>query len=170
MKRSFELTVFGMGLFAIIFFIFIKFYKEEDSSQVAETDITKNVATEQAPKEAPLEQKPKDNDKVLLFANQLISDNLKAPSTAQFISTEIIYHKETPTEERYIAKVKVDSQNEYSAMIRAQFCVAFTHTKGEDENIFHFNKHRHMETCEDNDERMSIGQKIGHMRMYNFDD
>lgn len=170
MKRFIKVYLTGFGLFGIIFFVVILFYKEDDNSQnIAEKNITQDLIAEQPPKEAP-EQNPKNNDKALLFANQLVSDDLKAPSTAQFINTEIIYQKETPTEERYIAKVKVDSQNDYSAMIRTQFCVAFTHTKGEEENLFHFKTSRHIETCEDRGGRRSIGQTIEHMRMYNFDD
>ncbi len=54
-----------------------------------------------------------------LAAEELVKDNLKAPSTANFTDAEVIDKKD----ELYMVKVTVDAQNSFGAMIRGYFLV-----------------------------------------------
>jgi len=106
-------------------------------------------------------------DNVSLFAKQLVRENLKSPSTAQFVNTEVIYHKEDQNFEYYIVKVQVDAQNSFGAMIRDQYCTAFSHNKNKEETQFTYTPNSSMQNCNDQNGRVPSSLVIDIMKSEN---
>lgn len=101
------------------------------------------------------------------FAQQIIRESLKSPSTAQFIDSKIVYHKETQTTDFYIVKSEVDAQNSFGATIRGSYCAAFFHLKNEDEDYFRYHRESAIQTCDDRDGRFPIDSAIEIMKTMN---
>jgi len=101
------------------------------------------------------------------IAIQLVSQSLKSPSTAQFISTEVLYQKEVNNEIFYIVKTEVDAQNSFGAMIRDQYCVAFSQKKNEEEGKFRYAQSSYIQSCNDNNGRVPSSLIIDIMKTEN---
>lgn len=96
-----------------------KIETEEEKKIREETE--KREQEEKALEEAKKErQKRIDNNSAEAYAytEQLVKNNLKAPTTAKFSNQKFGYNEEYS---RYIVSGSVDSQNSFGAMLRADF-------------------------------------------------
>jgi len=95
--------------------------QETEEERLAREEQEKKEAEEKALEEAKKErQKRIDNNsaEVYAYTEQLVKNNLKAPSTAKFSNQKFGYNEEYS---RYIVSGSVDSQNSFGAMLRADF-------------------------------------------------
>lgn len=95
--------------------------QETEEERLAREEQEKKESEEKALEEAKKErQKRIDNNSAEAYAytEQLVKNNLKAPSTAKFSNQKFGYNEEYS---RYIVSGSVDSQNSFGAMLRADF-------------------------------------------------
>lgn len=95
--------------------------QETEEERLAREEKEKKEAEEKALEKAKKErQKRIENNSAEAYAytEQLVKNNLKAPTTAKFSNQKFGYNEEYS---RYIVSGSVDSQNSFGAMLRADF-------------------------------------------------